>query len=58
VAEGAGATGLAAVLSKKINIDGKNVALVISGGNIDIDRFISTLMNTLKREKRQMAFKY
>jgi threonine dehydratase len=58
VAEGAGATGLAAILSKKINIEGKNVALIISGGNIDIDRFVFTLMNSLKREKRQMVFKY
>ncbi|WP_073508360.1 threonine ammonia-lyase [Streptobacillus notomytis] len=36
VAEGAGATALAAVLSNKVDIKGLNVAIVISGGNIDI----------------------
>lgn len=36
VAEGAGATALAAVLSGKVNLEGLNVAIVISGGNIDI----------------------
>ncbi|CAM3405238.1 threonine ammonia-lyase [Pseudostreptobacillus hongkongensis] len=37
VAEGAGATALAALLFNKIgNVEGKNIAVVISGGNIDI----------------------
>jgi threonine dehydratase len=58
VAEGAGAVGLAAVLAKKINIEGKNVALIISGGNIDVDRFINACMNTLTRENRRIIFNY
>jgi hypothetical protein len=58
VAEGAGATGLAAILAKKVNVQGKNVALIISGGNIDIDRFINACMNTLKYEHRRVAFNY
>ncbi len=37
VAEGAGATPMAAVLSQKLNISGKNVVAVISGGNIDVN---------------------
>lgn len=36
VAEGAGATTLAALLANKIDVKGLNVAVVISGGNIDI----------------------
>ncbi|WP_064609332.1 threonine ammonia-lyase [Streptobacillus moniliformis] len=36
VAEGAGATALAAVLANKVDVKGLNVAIVISGGNIDI----------------------
>jgi threonine dehydratase len=37
VAEGAAAVGLAALAHKKISIEGKNVALVVSGGNIDVN---------------------
>ena len=37
LAEGAGATPLAALLAGKINdIEGKNVVAMVSGGNIDI----------------------
>lgn len=37
VAEGAGATSLAGLLSKQIDVNGKKVCCVISGGNIDIN---------------------
>lgn len=37
VAEGAGATSLAGLLSKKLNLEGKKVCCVISGGNVDIN---------------------
>lgn len=37
VAEGAAAVGLAALVHQKISLRGKNVALVISGGNIDVN---------------------
>ena len=36
VAEGAGASALAPLLFNKIDVKGKNVAVIISGGNIDI----------------------
>lgn len=36
VAEGAGASALAALLANKIDVKGLNVAVIISGGNIDI----------------------
>jgi len=37
VAEGAAAVGLAALVHKKVSLPGKNVAVVISGGNIDVN---------------------
>jgi threonine dehydratase len=37
VAEGAAATPLAALLNRKISLDGKNVGLIVSGGNIDMN---------------------
>jgi threonine dehydratase len=36
LAEGAGAAGLAALINHKVQLDGKNVAVVICGGNIDV----------------------
>ena len=44
VAEGAGATSLAGILSNKIDVKGKNVCAVISGGNIDVNN-IEKLVN-------------
>ena len=37
VAEGAAAVPLAALLNKKISLDGTNVGLIVSGGNIDVN---------------------
>jgi threonine dehydratase len=37
VAEGAAAVPLAALANKKIDLDGKQVALLVSGGNIDVN---------------------
>lgn len=39
LAEGAGAAALAAALQQKKKLGGKRVGLVLSGGNIDFDRF-------------------
>ncbi|KRQ92720.1 threonine dehydratase [Bradyrhizobium valentinum] len=39
LAEGAGAVALAAALQEKKKLQGKRVGLVLSGGNIDFDRF-------------------
>jgi len=36
LAEGAGAAGVAALLNRKLQLQGKNVAVVIGGGNIDV----------------------
>jgi threonine dehydratase len=39
LAEGAGAAALAAALQEKNKLQGKRVGLILSGGNIDFDRF-------------------
>lgn len=44
VAEGAGASGVAAILAGKISAPGKNVCAVISGGNVDMN-FIEKIVN-------------
>ncbi|MGC8573402.1 MAG: threonine ammonia-lyase [Caldisphaera sp.] len=44
LAEGAGAASLAAVLENKIDVENKNVVVLISGGNVDITR-ISNILN-------------
>lgn len=36
LAEGAGAAGVAALLHKKVSLEGQNVAVIIGGGNIDV----------------------
>jgi threonine dehydratase len=45
VAEGAAAVPLAALLNQKISLSGKNVGLIISGGNIDMN-LISRIIET------------
>jgi threonine dehydratase len=45
VIEGAAAVGLAALLEQKIDQDKKETVVIISGGNIDADKFLN-LMNT------------
>ena len=44
VAEGAGAAGVAAVLAKKLDLDGRKVCAVVSGGNIDVN-ILSRVIN-------------
>ena len=39
VAEGAGAAGAAALLAGGLPLEGRNVAIVLSGGNIDLSLF-------------------
>ena len=52
VTEGAGAASLAALISNKERFKGKNVGLVVSGGNIDSRVLASALMRGLVREGR------
>ena len=44
VSEGAGAAGVAAVLAKKIDLAGRKVCAVVSGGNIDVN-ILSRVIN-------------
>jgi threonine dehydratase len=52
VVEGAGAAGLAAVMAHKERFAGKNVGLVLCGGNIDTRLLANVLLRDLAREGR------
>lgn len=52
VAEGAGATGLAALLTDPARFAGRKVGLVVCGGNIDTRLLASVLMRQLVHESR------
>lgn len=52
VVEGAGAAGLAAVLKSPERFKGRNVGLIISGGNIDQRLLATVLMRDLVRQGR------
>jgi len=52
VTEGAGAAGLAAVLAYPDRFQGRNVGLILSGGNIDPRLLASVIMRELVREQR------
>ena len=51
VAEGAGAAGAAAILSRRIAAQGRNVAVILSGANIDAD----VLKDLLSSEEIQLG---
>ena len=52
VAEGAGATGLAALLTHRERFAGKSVGLILSGGNIDTRLLATVLLRDLARSGR------
>jgi threonine dehydratase len=52
VVEGAGATGLAAILKHPEQFKGKNVGLILTGGNIDTRLLANVLLRDLVREGR------
>jgi threonine dehydratase len=57
VAEGAGAAGVAALISKKVaNIEGKRIAVVISGGNIDVNAIPQVIDTGLTESGRRIRF--
>ena len=53
--EGAGAVGLAAVLGGKIQVVGKRVAVVLSGGNVDTHLIARVLEHGLGARPRNMV---
>ena len=52
VVEGAGAAGLAAILSNREHFEGKKVGLVLCGGNIDTSLLANVLLRDLARSGR------
>ena len=56
IVEPAGATPVAAVLSGKLNVKGKNVVCVLSGGNIDVSFIQSIIEQGLVARGRKMRF--
>ncbi|MBB3772962.1 threonine dehydratase [Angulomicrobium tetraedrale] len=58
LAEGAGAAGLAALLAEPERYRGRNVGLVVSGGNIDPRIVASIMMRELEREERIVSFRF
>ena len=54
VVEGAGATGVAAVMHNKIDVEGKKVVLPLSGGNIDVTMLAQIIEKGLVKSSRKM----
>ena len=50
VVEGAGATTMAAIMSGKVNMPGKNVAAVLTGGNIDVAVLSHIIQKKIEKE--------
>jgi len=57
MAEGAGATGLAAMLAEPERFRGKRVGLVLTGGNIDARMLASVMVRALERADRIVSFR-
>jgi len=57
MAEGAGAAGLAAMLVKPERFRGRNVGLILCGGNIDPRILASVMVRELEREERIVSFR-
>lgn len=56
VSEGAGAVGLAACLAGKVDVEGRKVACLVSGGNIDLTLLDQIINIGLVREGRLFRF--
>jgi threonine dehydratase len=54
--EGAGAVAVAALMSGRISKQYKNIALVISGGNLDLSTLSKIIDYGLMKEKRRISF--
>ena len=53
VAEGAAAVPLAALMNKKISLSGKNIGLIVSGGNIDMNLIARIIEKGMIQDGRQ-----
>jgi threonine dehydratase len=56
VAEGAGAVGIAALLGRRIDVGGRRVAVVVSGGNIDVNLVSRVIERGLVKTGRLARF--
>lgn len=56
VAEGAAAVPLAALVNKKVSLSGKNIALIVSGGNIDVNLIARIIEKGLIQDGRLSRF--
>jgi threonine dehydratase len=56
VAEGAGAVAVAAAMYGKIDLRGRNVVAVVSGGNVDVNILARVISKGLKKTGRLMDF--
>ena len=56
VVEGAGATPLAAMMNKRLPMSGKKVALVLSGGNIDVNVLSRIIERGLVKDGRMVRY--
>ena len=52
LAEGAGATGVAALLQHKLRVEGKTVAVIVSGGNMDVTLLARIIEQGLVKDGR------
>ncbi|HIG53419.1 MAG TPA: threonine ammonia-lyase [Candidatus Handelsmanbacteria bacterium] len=57
VAEGAGAVALAAILEDKVKLAGKRVAVIVSGGNIDVNKLARIIEHGLVKDGRRIRLK-
>jgi len=57
VAEGAGAVALAAILEGKVKLAGKQVAVIISGGNIDVNKLARIIEHGLVKDGRRIRLR-
>ncbi|HWE30067.1 MAG TPA: threonine ammonia-lyase [Polyangia bacterium] len=57
VAEGAGAAGMAALVQGRANLHGKKVAVVIGGGNIDVNMLSRIIERGLVKDGRLVRFR-
>ncbi|MCC5977856.1 MAG: threonine ammonia-lyase [Salinarimonas sp.] len=57
MAEGAGAAGIAAMLARPDLFAGRNVGVVLCGGNIDARILASVMVRELERDERIVAFR-
>jgi threonine dehydratase len=57
VAEGAGAAGFAALIQERIAVKGKKIAVVIGGGNIDVNILSRIIERGLVKDGRLVRFR-